>query len=317
MFETLKAIDTVRLNLSSEAGIFINIALALIMFGVALGIKLDDFKNVILSPKLPLAGFISQFVILPAVTFLVATLIKGFVPPTIGLGMILVAACPGGNISNFMSAFAKGNAALSVTLTAIATLSALVLTPLNFAFWGKLYLNQLNSLSPEIVQNLVIDPIKVFQTVFILLGIPLTIGMLVNHFLPKFTKKISKPLQIFSILTFIGMVAGLLFKNIDHFINYIKFIFLIVLVHNFIAFLSGYYFAKLWKIKGANRRTITIETGIQNSGLAIVLLINPKIFPPELAIGGIAFIAAWWGVWHIISGLTLAGIWSRKTPETL
>lgn len=175
-----------------------------------------------------------------------------------------------------------------------------------------MYIKTYANHSTDLVQNLVINPFDVFKTVFILLGIPLTVGMLVNHFLPKFTKRIVKPIRIFSIIIFIGMVAGLLQKNIDHFMDYIKYIFIIVLIHNIIAFLSGYFFATFWEIKGQNRRTITIETGIQNSGLAIVLLINPKIFPPELTIGGMAFIAAWWGVWHILSGLVLAGFWSYK-----
>lgn len=314
MIETLKTIDTVRLNLSSEAGLYINIALALIMFGVALGIKIKDFKNIFYAPKIPLIGYLSQFIILPIVTFIVVVSIKDFITPSIGLGMILVAACPGGNISNFMSSFAKGNAALSVTLTALATLSALVLTPFNFTFWGEMYIKTYGNHSTDLVQNLVINPFDVFKTVFILLGIPLTFGMLMNHFFPKLTKRISKPIRIFSIIVFIGIVVGLLQKNMEHFMNYIKYIFIIVLIHNILAFLSGYFFATFWKIKGKNRRTITIETGIQNSGLAIVLLINPKIFSPELNIGGMAFIVAWWGIWHIISGLTLAGYWSYKKP---
>ncbi|HBH48432.1 MAG TPA: symporter [Bacteroidales bacterium] len=315
MFETLKTIDTVRLNLSTGAGLVINIALALIMFGVALGIKVRDFKNILQAPKVPIIGFVSQFFVLPVLTFLVVILIKDYITPTVGLGMILVAACPGGNISNFMSALAKGNAALSITLTAIATMSALFLTPFNFTFWGGLYISQLNVDAPELLQRLVIDPKKVFQTVFILLGIPLMLGMFVNHYFPKFTSKIMKPIKVFSIVVFIGIVVGLLQKNMQYFMMYIQYIFFIVLFHNILAFLSGYLFASANKIKGANQRAITIETGIQNSGLAIVLLINPKIFPPELAIGGMVFIAAWWGVWHIISGLSLAGVWSFFPPK--
>jgi BASS family bile acid:Na+ symporter len=143
MIETLKGIDSVQLNLSSEAGLFINIALALIMFGVALGIKIKDFKNIFSAPKIPLIGYLSQFIVLPIITFIVVYSIRNYITPTIGLGMILVAACPGGNISNFMSSMAKGNAALSVTLTALATFSALVLTPFNFTFWVKCTLKRM------------------------------------------------------------------------------------------------------------------------------------------------------------------------------
>ena len=312
MIEMLKSIDSVRLNLSTEAGHFINIALALIMFGVSLGIKMKDFKDIFSAPKLPIIGFLSQFFILPFITFLVVVSIRNYITPTIGMGMILVAACPGGNISNFMSSLARANAALSVMLTALATISALILTPFNFSFWGTMYIKSFHHNSTELIQNIVVNPIDVFRTVFILLGIPLTLGMMVNHFFPVITKRIAKPIRIFSIIIFIAMVVGLLQKNMDHFMSYIKYIFIIVFFHNILAFLSGYFFATIWKIKGKNRRTITIETGIQNSGLAIVLLINPHIFTSEMAIGGMAFIAAWWGVWHIVSGLALAGYWSFR-----
>jgi len=316
MLESLRTIDDVRLNFSVGAGYFINITLAMIMFGVALGIKVKDFKNVLHSPKLPVIGFLSQFLALPIITFLLVILLKDNITPTIGLGMLLVASCPGGNISNFMSSYAKGNAALSVTLTAIATLSAIVLTPLNYSFWGKTYLNILAKSNHLAVHELVINPYDMFRTVFILLGIPLTLGMLVNNYFPRLTEKIFKPFRIFSLVAFMAMIVGLLHKNFDNFLLYIKFVFLIVLAHNIIAFLTGYYFAKSFRIKGSAQRTITIETGIQNSGLAIVLLINPRIFPPELAIGGIAFIAAWWGVWHIVSGLILSISWSFYRPKS-
>lgn len=315
MNESLKVLDEIRLNFSEEGIFTLNLVLAFIMFGVALGIKVKNFKDVFLNPRLPVIGFISQFIVLPAVTFLVILLIGRFITPTIAMGMILVAACPGGNISNFMTSLAKGNAALSVTLTAIATMAAIIFTPLNFDIYGSLYNKILSSSSNQLLQPLEIRPNKMFEAVFILLGVPLTLGMLFNHFFPKLTSKIDKPIRLISIVVFFGLVGVMLANNGEYFIAYIKFIFLIVLFHNLVGFLSGNLFARIWKIKGSNRRAITIETGIQNSGLALVLLFNPKIFPLELNNGGMAFIAAWWGVWHILSGLTLAGIWSRKPAE--
>lgn len=231
------------------------------------------------------------------------------------MGMILVAACPGGNISNFMTSLAKGNAALSVTLTALATMAAIIFTPLNFEIYGGLYNKFLSASSNQLVQPLEIHPNKMFEVVFILLGIPLALGMLFNHFFPKTTAKIDKPIRIISIIVFFALVGIMLSNNGEYFLAYIKFIFIIVLFHNLVALLTGNLFARIWKIKGSNRRAITIETGIQNSGLALVLLFNPKIFPLELNNGGMAFIAAWWGVWHILSGLSLAGVWSRKPPK--
>lgn len=315
MIETLKAIDSVRLNFSEEAVLSLNITLAFIMFGVALGIKTDHFKEIFSRPKLPIVGFISQFLVLPAITFLVAISLNKYITPTIAMGMILVAACPGGNISNFMTSLAKGNAALSVTLTAIATLFAIALTPLNFKFWGSMYNNFMVNGDHGLLQPLTINPNKMFQAVIILLGIPLALGMAVNHFMPKLTAKINKPIRIISIIIFFALVGVMLSKNFESFINYISIIFFVVLLHNVVALLSGNIFARIWGIRGANCRAITIETGIQNSGLALALLFNPNIFPVELNNGGMAFIAAWWGIWHILSGLTIAGIWSIREPK--
>ena len=315
MKEALEFIDGLRLNITPESGFVVNITLSVIMFGVALGIKFRHFKEIFLAPKLPLVGFLSQFIILPMITFLLVLAMKQFITPTVALGMILVASCPGGNISNFMTALAKGNAALSVMLTAIATLSAVFFTPFNFSLWGGFYKDVMSQrIAGGLLQPIEIEFLDMFKAVFILLGIPLISGMLFNHFFPKATKIIFKPIKYLSIVAFLAMIIILLNNNFIYVLKYLKYIFIIVLIHNTLSFLSGNLFAHLWRIGGANRRTITIETGIQNSMLALVLLVNPAVFPQERN-GGMVFIAAWWGVWHIVSGLTLAGIWSLKPPQ--
>jgi len=316
MFEALKTMDTVSLRFSQDGLLLLNITLAFIMFGVALGIKFEHFARLVKNPSSVIVGFLSQFLLLPAVTFLFAVLLRNVITPTVAMGMILVASCPGGNISNFMSSLSKGNAALSVSLTAVATLSAIFMTPLNFALWGGLFFDVYQKTTPDLLQPLVIDPIEMFKTVFILLGIPLVLGMLCAYYLPKITRTIIKPLKIFSILAFFAMVIILFRSNYDFFLRFIKYIFIIVLIHNIIAFLTGFLFSTLTRRSRYDRRAITIETGIQNSGLGLVLLFNPNIFPPDMMIGGMAIVTAWWGVWHILSGLFLAGIWSRKPLTT-
>lgn len=311
MANSLDALDHVVLNFNAAAVNTLNIALAFIMFGVALGIKFDDFKNLTKTPRPLIAGFLSQFLALPALTFLLVLIIKP--TPTVALGMILVSACPGGNISNFISSMGKGNAALSVTLTAFATVAAVVLTPLNFSFWGDLYIRYYEQAGASaLLRPLEIDTYQVFQTVFILLGIPLVLGLLFAHHYPRITQKIIRPIRIASIIVFLGIVVGAFVANYDHFINVIHLIFFIVLLHNGLALFTGFSLASLFRVSRPNRRTITIETGIQNSGLALALMFNPKIFPPELALGGMTIIAAWWGIWHIISGLIVAGLLSKK-----
>jgi len=325
MLESLKVLDTIQLNFTQESLFVLNLTLAFIMFGVALEIKPEHFRKVALNPKSTIVGFFSQFFFLPAVTFIMIIIFRNLITPTIALGMILVASCPGGNISNFISSLAKGNVALSVSMTAIATISAIILTPFNFAIWGKLYIFAYNVRAEHLLQPLVIDPIEMFKTVFILLGIPLIIGMAFNYKFPRLTEKIVKPIKNLSILIFMGIVIMAFSNNYSYFIQYIGYIFIIVFIHNGLALGTGYSVSALFRLPRFDRRSITIETGIQNSGLGLVLLFNPKIFPDiivingierPMEIGGMAFIAAWWGIWHILAGLSLAGIWSRISIDS-
>ena len=311
MNNSLEVLDHVRLNFSSSGLVFLNIALAFIMFGVALDIKAEHFRDILNNPKSFIMGFISQTFLLPAFTFLLVLLLNP--TPTVALGMILVAACPGGNISNFISSMARGNVALSVSLTAASTSAAIFFTPFNFALWGNFYINFYNTHGAEaLLRPLEIDKYQMFQTVFILLGIPVIIGLFVANKFPKLTAKIKKPFNRGSLLFFILMVIAMLSANFSQFTSYVHLVFFIVLLHNGLALATGYFFSKLMKLPSTDQRTIAIETGIQNSGLALALMFNPKIFPPEMELGGMAIIAAWWGIWHIISGLTIAFYWSRK-----
>lgn len=311
MLESLKLLDNIRLNFSPQSLFILNLTIAFIMFGVALQIKVEHFRRLVKIPKSTITGVISQFVLLPAVTCVITIVLRNYITPTIGLGMILVASCPGGNISNFISSMARANVALSVSLTAIASLSAIILTPLNFKIWGEIFLNYMSKIDPELFPDLKIDPVDMFVTVFIILGIPLLSGIWFNSKFPVTTGKIVKPIKTISILIFAGMVLAAFMSNYNYFIQYIKYIFIIVLIHNGLALLTGYSFASLLRVSRLDRRSITIETGIQNSALALVLLLVTGIFP-EKGIGGMAFIAAWWGIWHILAGLGIASIWSSR-----
>ena len=312
MYEALKELDNIRLVFNEGGLLALNISIGFIMFGVALGIRLRNFKKLFYKPKPVIIGFLSQFVALPALTFLLAVLLHNHITVGVALGMMLVAACPGGNISNFISSLAKGNVELSISLTAIATLLAIILTPFNFAFWGDLYISYLQSTgSAELLQPLKIDAYQMFKAVFILLGIPVIAGMLFAWKLPRITEKIIKPIKTLSIVIF-GVIVVLAFAaNYDYFVKYIKFIMVVVLIHNATALLAGFSQSSVFKIDRSNRRTITIETGIQNSALALALLFNENIFSKDLPIGGMMFIAGWWGIWHMISGIGLASIWAK------
>ena len=315
MYEALKQLDPIRINFSASGMHIINIVLSFIMFGVALGIKPNQFKILFKEPKSYLVGLFGHLFALPLMTFLLVVVLNDYITPTIAMGMFLVAACPGGNISNFMTSYAKGNTELSIGLSASTTLLATISTPFNFAFWGGLYLKFISNKAGHLLQPLQIDNFQMFETVFILLGIPLILGIFFAKYFPRATLKLKKPIQYISIIFFISIVVLAFVNNWHLFLKYIFYIFFIVLIHNFLAFLTGYSLGGIFKVSNRDRRTITIEMGIQNSGLGLVLLFNPKIFPPSLAVGGMLFIIAWWGIWHIISGLSLATYWSKHQPK--
>lgn len=315
MYESLSELDPIKINFSASGMHVINIVLSFIMFGVALGIKPKEFSTLIKNPKSTIIGLISQVVALPLMTFLLVIALSSFITPTVAMGMILVAACPGGNISNFMSSFSRANTELSVGLTATTTLLATITTPFNFAFWGGLYTRYISSRANSMLQPLEIDNGQMFETVFILLGIPLVAGVVFARFFPLITEKLKKPIQVLSILFFILMIVMAFANNLHLFLQYIYLIFFIVLIHNLLALTTGFTLASIFKLPEADRRTLTIETGIQNSGLGLVLLFNTKIFPHDMQLGGMLFITAWWGIWHIISGLSIASYWHKRIPQ--
>lgn len=299
----IQALDDVKINFDQEGLITLNIALAVIMFGVALNITLDDFKRLFKSPKLVLLGVLSQFVLLPLLTFGLVYVIKP--QPSIALGMIMIAACPGGNISNFMTHLAKGNTALSISLTAFATFLAIFMTPFNFQFYGNLY-----PPTSELLRVVELDPYELIKVVLLILGIPLIIGMIMRHRYPKLSIKLSKWLKPISILVFAAIVVLAFSKNMDIFKAYSHYVLFIGIGHNFAAILLGFMLARIFKLSFVNQKTLAIETGIQNSGLGLLLIFS---FFSDL--GGMAILAAFWGIWHIISGLLIASIWSRNKAK--
>ncbi|MBQ6072545.1 MAG: bile acid:sodium symporter family protein [Bacteroidales bacterium] len=310
--EVAAAIDSIDVTMNAGGMNTINIVLAFVMYGVALGIKPKTFVDLFKKPKSVIIGACCQLILLPLFTFLLSLLLDsvGMISWTMALGMILVASCPGGNISNFMSSIGRGNIELSVCLTAISTALAVLMTPFNFWFYGNMFL-KFASVHGE-VPYLSIPLWDVFKTIFILLGVPLTLGILTSHFLPKVAAKLKKPFQWVSIVFFLVMVVLSFVGNMDAFLKCIKYIFVIVLIHNLLALLIGYGMGTAFKVPRRDRRTLTIETGIQNSGLGLVLLLGTSIFaglPPH---GGMLVITAWWGVWHIISGLSVAAIFNRS-----
>jgi BASS family bile acid:Na+ symporter len=293
-------IDTIQIHFSQDEIWLLNLCLAIVMFGVALDIRLSDFFRLWRSPKSTLLGILLQFILLPALTFVLIQMLQP--KPSIALGMIMVAACPGGNISNFMTNLSGGNTALSVSLTAFATIAAIFMTPFNLQFWGSMY-----EPTAAILRTVSINPIDIFKTIALILGLPLVLGMWWRSYKPEIAIKMSKWLKPLSILIFIGFVVVAFSMNIDIFLKVIHLVILIVFIHNAMAISSGYLLARACSLPLEDQKTLSIETGIQNSGLGLLL-----IFTFFEGLGGMVIVAAWWGIWHIISGLAISWFWSKK-----
>ena len=252
MKEQLESLSSVTINFGEGGMMIVNIILAFVMFGVALGIKTQTFKDVFRNPKSVIVGLLMQWIGLPAVTFIVCLILNPVITPMVALGMILVACCPGGNISNFISSLSKGNIELSVSMTAVSTAFAPIITPLNFFVWGNLY-SQIVSIRAQI-PTLHIPFMPMLEQILLLLGVPIVLGLVFAKYFPNATKKITKPAQIISILLFIGMVIVSFSQNFQIIVDNIIYIFFIVLLHNACALGTGYLGGTLAKLPQRDRR---------------------------------------------------------------
>lgn len=298
-------VDQIRLNFNPQGMFVINAAIGLMMFGVALDLKLEDFKRIIVSPKAPGIGLITQFILLPALTFLLTLALRP--QPSIALGMILVASCPGGNLSNIVTYLAKGNCAVSISMTAVSTAAAIFMTPLNLSLWGSL-----NPDTAVILKAVSLSPMDVFTTIFFILGVPLMAGLTLSRYFPFLADKVRKPFKIFSLIFFIVIVIGALAANWAIFVQVVGMVMLIVLLHNALALNLGYWSGRVCRLPERDCRAVCIEVGIQNSALGLVLVFN--FFG---GLGGMAILVAWWGIWHIIAGLITAFIFTRRSLPVL
>ena len=215
------------------------------------------------------------------------------------MGMILVASCPGGNVSNYAVHLAGANTWLSVILTTFSTLFCVVSTPLIFNGMSR-FLYENNALSG----NFDISFYQMAGAIFQLLFVPMLLGIAMAHYYPGQTLRIKSWVKKLSMMIFIGFVIAGIWANIENIAQYVHLVFLLVLVHNGLALAGGYGIGTLGGLTDKDRKAVSIETGIQNSGLALVLIFN--FFD---GIGGMALIAAWWSIWHLISALSVALFW--------
>ena len=302
-------VDEIRLHFNPASLVVLNIVLGFLMFGIALDTRAADFRRVLRMPGAMAAGIAAQFIVLPAVTFVLTLVLQP--APSIALGMILVACCPPGNVSNILTHRANGNVALSVSMTAISNALSIVLMPLNFAFWGSLH-----PTAAPLLRSIALDPLEMGGHIVVIIGLPFVLGVLCAEKLPALTQRIRKPARILSFLCLIAFIVGAVAGNWRYFLDYVGLVLLAVAVHDALAFGTGYAVARLSRLPDYDRRAVAIEVGIRNSGLGLVL-----IFSFFGGLGGMAVVAGVWGFWDIIAGLALASWWGRRpvagAPRTL
>lgn len=298
----MASIDQVQLSFNPQTLTVLNVVLGLVMFGVALELKVADFRAALKTPKALALGLLGHHLLFPAMTYVLVWILNPL--PSIALGMILVSSCPAGHISNFLVHYARGNTALSVSVSALSTAVALFMTPLNFAFWGNLH-----PVTSGLMKQVAMSPWEMLEVVVLLLGVPLVLGMWVARRFPVFAQRVQKPMKILSLLVLAGFIVGALAANFKHFLSYIHVVVLVVFIHNLLALVTGYGLSAALGLPERDRRAITFEMGIQNSGLGLILIFN--FFN---GLGGMAIVTAWWGIWHIVAGMTLATFWRRRLP---
>jgi bile acid:Na+ symporter, BASS family len=284
----------------SAQQLILSLVLGTMVFAVALELRVADFTRVARAPRAVAAGLVPQFVLLPVATWL-ATLVLDL-PPNVEAAMILVACCPGGSLSNVVTHFGRGNTALSVSISAVAAVMALVLTPFNFT-----WMVATNPATAGWLKQLDIDAGAIWWSLLALLAVPMALGLLFSHRLPVLTARIRKPLSTFSLLALLAFIALGLVKERHLLTPQILPQLLIVVLHNAAGLLLGYLAARAFRVSEGDRRAIMIEGGMQNAGLALGIIAVQ--FGADL---GMVIIASLWGMWHIVSGMTLATLWRRK-----
>lgn len=295
--------DDIVLNFTPATLVLLNVVLGLIMFGIALDTPLADFKAVARKPKAFIIAIVAQLVILPAVTFGLTLILP--VTPSIALGMILVACCPPGNISQVLTHRSGGNVALSVSMTAVGNLLYIVMLPVSLAFWGSLH-----PTARELLEAVELSPGQMLVEIFMIIGLPFLVGLFIRNRFAGFARRVEPFVRWFSLLALLAFIIGALAGNWQYFIAFLGIIVLVVTIHDGVALAIGYTTATVGGLGTRERKAMTFEVGIRNAGLGLGL-----VFTFFGGLGGMAIVAGWWGIWDIIVGLAVAALWRRHTKR--
>lgn len=270
---------------------YVNYLLMIVMFGMGLTLKFEDFKVVFTRPKDIIIGAIAQFTIMPLLAFLLSLIFK--LPTELAVGVILVGTCPGGTSSNVMTYLAKGDVALSVGMTSVSTILAPFATPLLTLLYAG--------------QRVNVNAVNMFISIVQVVIIPIGLGFIINRFFHKFTSHIKEILPLISVLAIVSIVAAVVSANSSRLMQVGYLIIIVVILHNCLGYLLGFTVGKLLRLDNSKCKAISIEVGMQNSGLATSLAATHFASMPLATVPGAIF-----SVWHNISGSIVANIMSSK-----
>lgn len=271
---------------------YISILLGIIMFGMGMTLSVDDFKEVLKHPKKVAIGVLAQFTLMPLIAFGLAVGFK--LPPEVAAGVILVGCCPGGTSSNVMTFLARGNVALSVAITSCTTLLAPFITPALILWLASKWL-------PVSAGDMFLSVVKIVL-------IPIILGLIAKMLFRKQVEQSVKAMPLVSVIAIVAIVAAVVSGSQQKIAETGLLILLVVILHNCLGYLLGYWIARLLKVDYSDQKAIAIEVGMQNSGLGAALA--AAHFSPLAAVPSAIF-----SVWHNISGSLLATWWSKKADK--
>jgi bile acid:Na+ symporter, BASS family len=293
-------IDQLSLELSDGLQLGTKIIVAFFLFGVALDTRIGDFRDVVRRPWVIAVGVVAQYAVAPGLTLLLTLALD--VKGSVAIGMLLVACCPAGNLSNLLTHRGRGDVALSISLTGVSNVLAVLVTPVALAFWSGL-----NPKAEALLQDIELEPWDVVTEVALLIGLPFALGLLVAWRAPGFAQRSQRFVEPGALVLLLLIVVGGLAGQLDVFVTYIGVVVLPIAAQNLLALGVGYVTGRACRLSEAGTRAMTFELGVRNTGLAVVLALG---FFGDL--GGVVLVAALWGLWDVLTGLALATWWRRR-----
>jgi BASS family bile acid:Na+ symporter len=302
-------VDDLRIAFSDSSLTTLKIVIGAILFGIALDTPLSSFTAAARRPAAIGIGVVAQFLFLPALTFLL-TLALG-VQGSVALGMILVACCPPGNVSNILTHRSGGDVALSVSMTSVGNLLAIVLMPLNFAFWGGLHPSG-GAILDELGADVELSVGSMLGEIALVILVPFALGITIARMWPRAARAGRRVVGPVSFVALGALITVGIANNWDIFVHHLGVVLLAVLLHDALALFLGYAIARATRLPAASTKAMTFEVGIRNAGLGLLM-----VFTFFDGLGGMALVAAWWGIWDIIAGLAVAQWWRTRSREAV